>query len=90
MLASSGEAATGRCRLEASWRGLLWLCTQADEVREGVEPQIEIKVLVVALSGIGAAVHQTAKGNKAMLAVGGAMSSLFGAAAMWVGIAMPI
>ena len=53
-------------------------------------PEIEIKVLVVALSGIGAAVHQVAKGNKAMLAIGGAMSSLFGVAAMWVGAAMPL
>ena len=53
-------------------------------------PEIEVKVLVVALSGIGAAVHQVAKGNKAMLAIGGAMSSLFGVAAMWVGVAMPL
>ena len=53
-------------------------------------PEIEIKVLVVALSGIGALIHQMARGNKAMLAVGGAMSSLFGAAALWVGVAMPL
>ncbi len=52
-------------------------------------PELEIKVLVVAMSGIGAGVHQLARGNKAMLAVGGAMSSLFGIAAMWVGVAMP-
>lgn len=53
-------------------------------------PEIEIKVLVVALSGIGAVIHQMARGNTAMLAVGGAMSSLFGAAALWVGVAMPL
>jgi hypothetical protein len=53
-------------------------------------PELEIKVLVVALSGIGAAIHQTASGNKARLAIGGAMSSLFGVAAMWVGVAMPL
>ncbi len=53
-------------------------------------PEIEIKVLVVALSGIGALIHQTASGNKARLAIGGAMSSLFGIAAMWVGVAMPV
>ena len=53
-------------------------------------PEIEIKVLVVALSGIGAVIHQMARGNRAMLAVGGAMSSLFGAAALWVGVAMPL
>ena len=53
-------------------------------------PDIEIKVLVVALSGIGAVIHQIARGNRAMLAVGGAMSSLFGAAALWVGVAMPL
>lgn len=53
-------------------------------------PEIEIKVLVVSLSGLGALVHQFARGNRAMLAVGGAMSSLFGAAAIWVGVALPI
>jgi putative copper export protein len=48
-------------------------------------PWIEIKVLVVLLSGVGAVIHQMAKGNKAMLAVGGAMSSLFAVAAMYTG-----
>jgi putative copper export protein len=48
-------------------------------------PWIELKVLAVLLSGVGAAVHQFAKGNKAMLAVGGAMSSLFAVAAMYLG-----
>ncbi len=62
-------------------------------------PEIEIKLLVVALSGIGAVLHQFAKrigsslqlGEKAttaLLAVGGAMSSVFAVAAMWVGVAM--
>lgn len=53
-------------------------------------PEIEIKVVVVALSGIGAAVHQWARGNTAMLAIGGAMSSVFAVAAMWVGVAIPL
>jgi putative copper export protein len=48
-------------------------------------PWIEIKLLVVLLSGVGAVIHQMAKGNKAMLAVGGAMSSLFAVAAMYTG-----
>lgn len=52
-------------------------------------PEIELKLLVVTLSGIGAVIHQMARRNKAMLAVGGAMSSLFGAAAIWIGVAMP-
>jgi hypothetical protein len=62
-------------------------------------PLIEIKILVVALSGIGALLHQYAKrlgpalhlGDKAttaLLAVGGAMSSVFAVAAMWVGVAI--
>jgi hypothetical protein len=62
-------------------------------------PLIEIKILVVALSGIGAALHQFAKrigaamnlGDKpttALLAVGGAMSSVFAVAAMWIGVAI--
>ncbi|MEZ5238142.1 MAG: hypothetical protein R2716_04110 [Microthrixaceae bacterium] len=53
-------------------------------------PEIEIKVLVVALSGLGAVLHQFARGNRALLAIGGAMSSLFAAAAIWVGVALPL
>lgn len=48
-------------------------------------PWIELKVLAVLLSGVGAGVHQMAKGNKAMLAVGGAMSAIFAVAAMYLG-----
>jgi hypothetical protein len=48
-------------------------------------PWIELKVLAVLLSGVGAAVHQVARGNRAMLAVGGAMSSVFAVAAMYLG-----
>lgn len=48
-------------------------------------PWIELKVLAVLLSGAGAAVHQFANGNKAMLAIGGAASSLFAVAAMYLG-----
>jgi succinate-acetate transporter protein len=48
-------------------------------------PWIELKVLFVLLTGVGAAVHQVAKGNRAMLAVGGAMSSIFAVAAMYTG-----
>lgn len=45
-----------------------------------------IKFLLVALSGAGAALHILANGNKAALAVGGAMSSIFAVAAMYVGL----
>lgn len=48
-------------------------------------PWIELKILAVVLSGVGAAMHQFAKGNKALLAAGGAMSSLFAVAAMYLG-----
>lgn len=48
-------------------------------------PWIELKVLAVALSGVGAAVHQVARGNRAMLAGGGAASLGFGIAAMYLG-----
>jgi putative copper export protein len=50
-----------------------------------MHPWIELKVLAVLLSGVGALAHQMAKGNKAMLAIGGAMSSLFAVAAMYLG-----
>lgn len=48
-------------------------------------PWIELKVLAVLLSGVGAALHQNARGNKALLAAGGAMSSVFAVAAMYLG-----
>lgn len=49
-------------------------------------PWTELHVLAVVLSGVGAFVHQQAKGNKAALAVGGAMSSVFAVAAMYLGL----
>lgn len=48
-------------------------------------PWIELKVLAVLLSGLGAAAHQMARGNKAVVAAGGAASALFGVAAMYLG-----
>lgn len=48
-------------------------------------PWIELKILAVVLSGAGAALHQFAKGNTALLAIGGAMSALFAVAAMYLG-----
>lgn len=48
-------------------------------------PWIELKILAVVLSGAGAAMHQFARGNKALLAAGGAMSALFAVAAMYLG-----
>ena len=40
------------------------------------------------LSGLGAFLHTRAKGNKAMLAIGGASASLFAVAALFMGIAL--
>jgi hypothetical protein len=48
-------------------------------------PWIELKVLAVLFSGVGAAVHQFARGNRTMLAVGGATSAVFAVAAMYLG-----
>jgi hypothetical protein len=48
-------------------------------------PWIELKVLAVLLSGVGAAVHQNAKGNPTMLAAGGAVSAVFAVASMYLG-----
>ncbi len=48
-------------------------------------PWIELKVLAVLLSGVGAAVHQFASESKAALAIGGAMSAVFAVAAMYLG-----
>jgi hypothetical protein len=48
-------------------------------------PWIELHLLAVVLTAIGAVVHTQARGNKAMLAVGGAMSAIFAVAAMYLG-----
>lgn len=52
---------------------------------ELAHPWIELKVLAVALSGLGGAVQQFARGNRLLLAGGGAASSLFAVAAMYLG-----
>ncbi len=49
-------------------------------------PWVELHVLAVVLSGLGAFVHQQAKGNTALLAVGGAVSSVFAVVAMYLGL----
>ena len=53
-------------------------------------PWVELHLLAVLLSAAGAALHTLANGNgnpnKALLAVGGATSSLFAVAAMYLGI----
>ena len=52
---------------------------------ELAHPWIELKVLAVLLSGAGAAVHQNARGNKVLLAGGGAVASVFAVIAMYLG-----
>ena len=47
-------------------------------------PQIEIKFLLVIVSGIGAAVHIQGR-SKAAIAIGGATASLCAVGAMYVG-----
>ena len=54
-----------------------------DEIKH---PLIEIKVMLVLFSAVGAVVHQTANGNKARLAAGGAVALLFGLGAMYAGV----
>lgn len=50
-------------------------------------PLFEIKFLVVLASGVGSVVHSLARGNKAMLAIGGAVASLGAVAALFLGVA---
>ncbi len=57
----------------------IWNLFVSDDINH---PAFEIKFLLVIISGVGAGVHIMAKGNKAMLAIGGAASSLGAAAAM--------
>ena len=57
----------------------LWNLLAVDPIPSSFHPAIEIKVTAFLLSGLGAFVHQRANGNKAMLAIGGAASSVFAA-----------
>jgi hypothetical protein len=52
---------------------------------ELAHPWVELKVLAVALSGLGALVHQQARGNRTLVAVGGAVSLVFAVVAMYLG-----
>lgn len=53
---------------------------------ELAHPWIELKVLAVAISGGGAAVHQLARSNRALVAAGGAIALSFGIASMYLGL----
>ncbi len=51
----------------------------------GFHPWFEIKFLLFVVSGAGAALHVVGR-SKPALAIGGAMSSLGGIGAMWLGV----
>ena len=51
-------------------------------------PWVELHVLAVLVSGLGAVAHQLARGNRTLLAVGGAVSSVFAVAAMYLGLVL--
>lgn len=51
-------------------------------------PWIELKVLAFLLSGLGAFLHTRAQGNRAMLAIGGAASSVFAVVALVIGTSL--
>lgn len=90
-LGNDAGAKVGRAYNRLAWPAFtvavltgLWniFALPLDDLRH---PWIELKVLAVLLSGVGAAMHQFASGNKALLAAGGAMSSIFAVAAMYLG-----
>jgi putative copper export protein len=68
----------------------LWNLLAVDPIPSSWHPAIEIKVMAFLLSGLGAFVHQKANGNKAMLAVGGAASSIFAVVALVLGVWLPL
>jgi putative copper export protein len=49
-------------------------------------PWIELHILAVLLTGVGAVVHQQANGNQGALAIGGATASVFAVVAMYLGV----
>jgi putative copper export protein len=68
----------------------IWNVLEVIDTDQDLHPLLEIKLLLFVLSGVGAFVHMRAHGNKVLLAVGGAMSSLFAVAALFVGVALSI
>jgi putative copper export protein len=66
----------------------IWNLFENSPMPSSWHPLIEIKVTCFLLSGLGAFLHTRAKGNKAMLAIGGASASLFAVAALFMGIAL--
>ncbi len=68
----------------------IWNLLEVMDTDQDVHPLLEIKVLFFVLSGVGAFIHMRANGNKALLAIGGAMSSLFAVAALFAGVALAI
>ena len=68
----------------------IWNMLDVLDTDQDIHPLIEIKVMFFVLSGVGAFIHMRANGNKALLAIGGAMSSLFAVAALFVGVALSI
>lgn len=58
-----------------------------DKAAPGYHTTIAIKLVFVALSGIGAYVHQRG-GSRAALAVGGAVTGLFALGALFLGIVL--
>ena len=66
----------------------LWNLLATDPIPSSWHPAIEIKVTAFLLSGLGAFVHQRANGNKPMLAIGGAASSIFAVVALVLGVGL--
>jgi putative copper export protein len=68
----------------------IWNLLDVIDTDQDLHPLLEIKVLLFVLSGVGAFVHMQARGNKVLLAVGGATSSLCAVAALFVGVALSL
>jgi putative copper export protein len=66
----------------------IWNLFENSPMPTSWHPLIDIKITCFLLSGLGAFLHTRAKGNKAMLAIGGASASLFAVAALFMGIAL--
>ena len=58
------------------------------EVGNVPHPLFEIKFMFFVLAGLGAVLHIRANGNTALLAIGGALATLSGVIAMFLGVAL--
>lgn len=68
----------------------LWNILSREVIPASWHPVLEIKIICFLLSGLGAYLHTRARGSTVMLAVGGAMSSVFAVVTLVLGVKLGV